>query len=93
MTALFAKRVLAVLLILSAGADQVSAQPPAPAYEFRGATRGRQGYVSHIWKLLADGRVTGRFRATGIRPKVSDKIAAAGFPLAATMFEHVKLVA
>ena len=43
--------------------------------------------------LSTDGRVTGRFRATGIRPKVSDKIAAAGFPLPATMFEHVKLVA
>ncbi len=40
-----------------------------------------------------DGRVTGKFRATGIRPKVSDKIAAAGFPLPLTMFEHVKLVA
>jgi pilus assembly protein CpaF len=43
--------------------------------------------------LSTDGRVTGRFRATGIRPKVSDKIAAAGFPLPATMFEHVKMVA
>jgi pilus assembly protein CpaF len=43
--------------------------------------------------LTAEGRVSGRFRATGIRPKVSDKIAAAGFPLPATMFEHVKLVA
>jgi pilus assembly protein CpaF len=43
--------------------------------------------------LTSEGRVTGRFRATGIRPKVSDKIATAGFPLPATMFEHVKLVA
>jgi pilus assembly protein CpaF len=43
--------------------------------------------------LSPDGRVTGKFRATGIRPKASDKIAAAGFPLPATMFEHVKLVA
>ena len=43
--------------------------------------------------LSTEGRVIGRFRATGIRPKVSDKIAAAGFPLPATMFEHVKLVA
>ena len=40
-----------------------------------------------------EGRVTGKFRATGIRPKVSDKLAAAGFPLPATMFEHVKMVA
>jgi pilus assembly protein CpaF len=43
--------------------------------------------------ITPDGRVTGKFRATGIRPKVADKIAAAGFPLPVTMFEHVKLVA
>ena len=43
--------------------------------------------------ISQEGRVTGRFRATGIRPKVSDKIAAAGFPLPTTMFEHVKQVA
>jgi pilus assembly protein CpaF len=40
-----------------------------------------------------EGRVTGRFRATGIRPKVSEKIAATGVQLPTTMFEHVKLVA
>jgi pilus assembly protein CpaF len=39
------------------------------------------------------GKVTGRFRATGIRPKCSDKLAAAGMPLRADMFEHVKAVA
>jgi len=43
--------------------------------------------------IAPDGRVTGKFRATGIRPKVAEKIAAAGFPLPVTMFEHVKLVA
>jgi pilus assembly protein CpaF len=43
--------------------------------------------------LTPEGRVTGKFRATGIRPKVAEKIAAAGIPLPATMFEHVKLVA
>jgi pilus assembly protein CpaF len=43
--------------------------------------------------ITPEGRVTGKFRATGIRPKVSDKLAAAGFPLPATMFEHVKMVA
>jgi len=43
--------------------------------------------------ISPEGRVTGKFRATGIRPKVSDKLAAAGFPLPTTMFEHVKLVA
>jgi pilus assembly protein CpaF len=39
------------------------------------------------------GKVTGRFRATGIRPKCSDKLATAGMPLRADMFEHVKAVA
>jgi pilus assembly protein CpaF len=43
--------------------------------------------------VTPEGRVTGRFRATGIRPKVSDKIASAGFTLPTTMFEHVKQVA
>src|SRR5262245_1658665 len=43
--------------------------------------------------ITAQGKVTGRFRATGIRPKCSDRIAAAGMPLRADMFEHVKVVA
>jgi pilus assembly protein CpaF len=38
------------------------------------------------------GKVTGRFRATGIRPKCSERLAAAGMPLRADMFEHVQLV-
>jgi pilus assembly protein CpaF len=38
------------------------------------------------------GEVAGRFRATGIRPKCSDQLAAAGSPLPMDMFEHVKLV-
>jgi pilus assembly protein CpaF len=38
------------------------------------------------------GKVQGRFRATGIRPKVSERLAAAGMPLAADMFEHVQPV-
>jgi pilus assembly protein CpaF len=40
-----------------------------------------------------DGKVHGRFRATGIRPKCSDRLAAAGVHLPMDMFEHVKLVA
>jgi pilus assembly protein CpaF len=40
-----------------------------------------------------DGRVRGRFRASGIRPKCSDRIAACGIQLPAQMFEHSKLVA
>ena len=36
-----------------------------------------------------DGRVIGAFRATGIRPKCSDQLATAGFPLPMDMFDHV----
>jgi pilus assembly protein CpaF len=43
--------------------------------------------------IRADGRVAGRFRATGIRPKCSERLAAAGIHLPATMFEHMKVVA
>jgi pilus assembly protein CpaF len=43
--------------------------------------------------LAPDGRVTGRFRATGIRPKCADKLAAAGWPLPVAMFDHATLVA
>ena len=39
------------------------------------------------------GKVLGRFRATGIRPKCNERIAAAGMPLRADMFEHVKVIA
>ncbi len=40
-----------------------------------------------------NGRVLGRFRATGIRPKCAERIAASGRPLPAEMFEHIKAVA
>jgi pilus assembly protein CpaF len=43
--------------------------------------------------ITPEGRVAGKFRATGIRPKVGDKIAATGVSLPTTMFEHVKQVA
>ena len=43
--------------------------------------------------LAPGGTVTGRFRATGIRPKCSDRLAAAGHPLPMDMFEHVQMVA
>jgi len=43
--------------------------------------------------ISPEGRVTGRFKATGIRPKCSDRIAAAGMTLGMDMFEHVKAVA
>ncbi len=40
-----------------------------------------------------EGRVRGRFKATGIRPKCAERIAACGIHLPAQMFEHTKLVA
>jgi len=43
--------------------------------------------------LGPDGRVRGRFRATGIRPKCADRLAAAGVHLGMDMFEHVKMIA
>ena len=43
--------------------------------------------------IAPDGRVRGRFRATGIRPKCAERLAASGLHLAMDMFEHVKLIA
>ena len=43
--------------------------------------------------ISAEGKVIGRFRATGIRPKCNDRILAAGMALRMDMFEHVKAVA
>ena len=43
--------------------------------------------------LGPDGRVRGRFRATGIRPKCSDRLASSGVHLPMEMFEHVKMIA
>ncbi len=43
--------------------------------------------------LSPDGKVTGRFRATGIRPKCSDRLATMGIKLPFDMFEHVHAVA
>jgi pilus assembly protein CpaF len=42
--------------------------------------------------IAEDGRVRGRFRATGIRPKCADRIVASGRVLPGDMFEHVKTV-
>jgi pilus assembly protein CpaF len=43
--------------------------------------------------LRRDGKVCGRFRATGIRPRCSDRLQAFGVQLPVDMFEHVALVA
>jgi pilus assembly protein CpaF len=40
-----------------------------------------------------DGRVCGRFRATGIRPKCSERLTSSGMRLPVEMFEHVRVVA
>jgi len=42
--------------------------------------------------INADGRVCGRFRASGSRPRCSERLATAGFRLPADMFEHVKVI-
>ncbi len=43
--------------------------------------------------VTAEGKVKGRFRATGIRPKCSDRITTSGIQLPAPMFEHMQDVA
>jgi pilus assembly protein CpaF len=43
--------------------------------------------------LNRDGKVCGRFRATGIRPRCSERLLAFGVQLPGEMFEHVSLVA
>jgi pilus assembly protein CpaF len=42
--------------------------------------------------MREDGKVTGRFRATGIRPKASERLAASGIHLTPELFEHVQVV-
>jgi pilus assembly protein CpaF len=43
--------------------------------------------------ITPGGRVRGRFRATGIRPKCAERLAASGRALTPGMFEHVQQVA
>jgi pilus assembly protein CpaF len=45
-------------------------------------------YVFERTGLKPDGRVTGMFRATGIRPKCAQQLASAGFHMPPEMFEH-----
>jgi pilus assembly protein CpaF len=40
-----------------------------------------------------EGKVVGRFRATGVRPKCGEKLATMGIRLPIDMFEHVQQVA
>jgi pilus assembly protein CpaF len=43
--------------------------------------------------LNREGKVTGRFRATGVRPKCAERLAAMGIHLPIELFEHVQAVA
>jgi pilus assembly protein CpaF len=43
--------------------------------------------------LNAAGKVCGRFKATGIRPRCSDRLASAGHALPLDLFDHVKDIA
>src|SRR5215207_1179398 len=49
-------------------------------------------FVFERMGITQDGRVRGRFRATGIRPKSCERLAAYGVHLPADMFEHVKVI-
>ena len=40
-----------------------------------------------------NGKVVGRFRATGIRPRCSERIASSGVHMPMDMFDHVQQVA
>jgi len=42
--------------------------------------------------LTPDGKIIGRFRATGIRPKCSERLASSGVHLPIDMFEHSQSV-
>jgi pilus assembly protein CpaF len=42
--------------------------------------------------ISAEGKVCGRFRASGIRPRCSERLATAGHKLPMDMFEHVKVI-
>jgi pilus assembly protein CpaF len=42
--------------------------------------------------LSPAGKVTGRFRATGIRPKCSERITSSGLQLPVQLFEHIQPV-
>jgi pilus assembly protein CpaF len=45
-------------------------------------------YLFEKTGLMPDGRVTGVFKATGIRPKCSQQLVTAGFKMSPEMFEH-----
>jgi pilus assembly protein CpaF len=42
--------------------------------------------------VAEDGKIRGRFRATGLRPKCAERQAASGIALPPQMFEHTRMV-
>ena len=42
--------------------------------------------------IRVDGKVIGRFKATGIRPKCADQLAVAGAPLPPSLFDHAERI-
>jgi pilus assembly protein CpaF len=42
--------------------------------------------------VAEDGKIRGRFRATGLRPKCAERLAASGIALPPQMFEHTRMV-
>ena len=53
------------------------------------SSRCRRSSSSRRSASPQDGKVTGRFRATGVRPKCAERLSAAGINLPAEMFEGV----
>ena len=42
--------------------------------------------------VRSDGKVSGRFRATGIRPRACEHFTQSGIEVPRTMFDHVQIV-
>ncbi len=77
---------------LSDGTRRVSAISEITGME-QGVITMQDIYLFERGGLTPDGRVTGSFRATGIRPKCAAALVMAGFPMPPEMFEHSQLVA
>jgi pilus assembly protein CpaF len=77
---------------LSDGARRVTAISEITGME-QGVITMQDIFVFERSGVDAAGRVHGRFRATGIRPKCSAQLAQAGFTLPMMMFEHDQPVA
>ena len=73
--------VLVQVTRLSDGRRRVTASRRSPAWKATCSPR-RTSSCSSASGIDEDGKVSGRFRATGIRPKCADRIAAVGQPAA-----------